>query len=165
MSKVVDIYKRSCPRRGVPLSNAHNVECRMWKIQFNANLYSGQLRANIPIMKKILAYEAKYGHNYFLQTIQPLFNRTPSPKEIFAMTDIQITKAIKAVETTDFYREDVAEGRKRSQVLVCGHCDKQEGMLGQFKVCVRCKDEAYCSKDCQKNAWKKHKKVCGKSKP
>ena len=37
----------------------------------------------------------------------------------------------------------------------CGQC----GKLSETK-CARCKMIYYCSKDCQKNNWKKHKKVC-----
>lgn len=55
--------------------------------------------------------------------------------------------------------------RKKSQVNKdqdkCDHCGREQSLLGQkLKMCVRCKKTFYCGKECQKAAWKKHKKVC-----
>jgi hypothetical protein len=43
----------------------------------------------------------------------------------------------------------------------CDHCSKP----GADKLCSRCNHETYCNRDCQKSAWKEHKKKCGKKKP
>ena len=40
----------------------------------------------------------------------------------------------------------------------CLNCDKR----GCEKKCSECKSVYFCNKDCQKNAWKIHKKHCGK---
>ena len=45
-------------------------------------------------------------------------------------------------------------------VSQCGHCDKE----GATHVCPRCDITRYCNRTCQKAAWKKHKKTCGKKK-
>ncbi|KAJ6243274.1 hypothetical protein M0813_22415 [Anaeramoeba flamelloides] len=42
------------------------------------------------------------------------------------------------------------------QISKCSFCQKKVGML----KCSRCKRAFYCSRDCQKNDWSKHKKVC-----
>ncbi|GAQ82777.1 hypothetical protein KFL_001240080 [Klebsormidium nitens] len=40
-------------------------------------------------------------------------------------------------------------------------CEKVESVAGTFQVCGRCKTAVYCSKDCQKRAWKEgHKDLC-----
>lgn len=54
--------------------------------------------------------------------------------------------------------DEVFEG-KDVRLLSCGHCDKQEASLGEFKKCV-CKKVVYCGVACQRQHWKKHKKVC-----
>ncbi|KAF1915941.1 hypothetical protein BDU57DRAFT_210881 [Ampelomyces quisqualis] len=41
------------------------------------------------------------------------------------------------------------------EAKVCAHCGKADA-----KACSRCKDTYYCSKECQKKAWPRHKKVC-----
>jgi len=43
-------------------------------------------------------------------------------------------------------------------VILCDTCDERPGV----KFCSRCKAANYCGIDCQRKAWKQHKKVCGK---
>lgn len=39
----------------------------------------------------------------------------------------------------------------------CANCGKTDSL----KRCAKCKKTSYCSRDCQKNDWKPHKKACG----
>jgi len=42
----------------------------------------------------------------------------------------------------------------------CDHCSKTQSLLGRkLKVCTCCNETFYCGKECQKAAWKKHKKA------
>ena len=41
----------------------------------------------------------------------------------------------------------------------CDKCDKEFEKLLQ---CGRCKNAFYCSRECQNNAWKRHKNICRK---
>ena len=44
---------------------------------------------------------------------------------------------------------------------VCDACGKSQSLLSEkLKKCQACKVTFYCSKACQKKAWKAHKKVC-----
>eukprot|EP00457_Paulinella_chromatophora_P009528 gb/GEZN01009596.1/.p1 GENE.gb/GEZN01009596.1/~~gb/GEZN01009596.1/.p1 ORF type:complete len:262 (+),score=16.27 gb/GEZN01009596.1/:37-822(+) len=43
----------------------------------------------------------------------------------------------------------------------CGHCGKRDKSLHK---CARCKLIYYCNKDCQRMAWKDHKRVCKSTK-
>lgn len=45
-------------------------------------------------------------------------------------------------------------------VILCEVCDEKPG-----RKCTRCQAAYYCGKDCQKKAWKTHKKVCGTGGP
>ena len=43
----------------------------------------------------------------------------------------------------------------------CGSCDKTEADVGHpLKLCAKCRSAQYCSRECQKDDWKQHKKVC-----
>lgn len=43
----------------------------------------------------------------------------------------------------------------------CAGCGKEEREDGRaLLVCARCKEEKYCSTECQKKCWKTHKKAC-----
>ena len=46
---------------------------------------------------------------------------------------------------------------------VCDSCKKPPKAGAKLRVCSRCKQVRYCSRDCQKSDWKTHKKVCGKA--
>eukprot|EP00927_Polykrikos_kofoidii_P047885 TRINITY_DN42177_c0_g1_i1.p1 TRINITY_DN42177_c0_g1~~TRINITY_DN42177_c0_g1_i1.p1 ORF type:complete len:516 (-),score=45.80 TRINITY_DN42177_c0_g1_i1:90-1637(-) len=48
------------------------------------------------------------------------------------------------------------------QASKCGNqkCNALEPATGHFKFCSVCRRERYCSPECQKAAWKMHKKVC-----
>ena len=55
---------------------------------------------------------------------------------------------------------DHSEAEIRSILKMCANCDKPHSK----SRCSRCKQVWYCSKTCQKHAWKEHKIVCKKTK-
>lgn len=48
----------------------------------------------------------------------------------------------------------------RAEVYTCDYCKKTS--TAKLSVCGRCKKISYCSKECQRAAWKAHKKICVK---
>jgi len=53
---------------------------------------------------------------------------------------------------------------KNTKQDTCNQCHKTTDQMGSktLKKCTRCQHIKYCSKECQKQDWKAHKKVCGK---
>lgn len=50
-----------------------------------------------------------------------------------------------------------------SVTRTCAACSKEEsGRDTRLKSCAKCHTTLYCSRECQKNDWKKHKKVCAR---
>ena len=48
-------------------------------------------------------------------------------------------------------------GKKKDEGETCAHCGKRGAAL---KRCLRCTQVSYCGAECQKLAWKGHKKTC-----
>lgn len=50
-------------------------------------------------------------------------------------------------------------------LYTCGKagCSNKETQAGEFKVCSRCKKSSYCSVQCQRKAWRKHKVWCSQN--
>ena len=44
--------------------------------------------------------------------------------------------------------------------LCCANCNKTEFNVPNLKLCAKCRVTRYCSRDCQLEHWKAHKKVC-----
>jgi hypothetical protein len=42
-------------------------------------------------------------------------------------------------------------------------CDRCQSVSSNHSKCTRCKDAFYCSRECQRSDWKRHKRWCGKS--
>mmetsp|Transcript_1938 Transcript_1938/g.2863 ORF Transcript_1938/g.2863 Transcript_1938/m.2863 type:complete len:100 (+) Transcript_1938:990-1289(+) len=59
-------------------------------------------------------------------------------------------------------RRDVCERHRASPFAPCGHrsCQEKEKKVKGFRNCSRCKRIAYCSKECQRADWKRHKEEC-----
>jgi len=50
---------------------------------------------------------------------------------------------------------------QRNKPDACGNCGVKHRSEGQALLkCSKCKNRSYCSAECQKKAWKVHKKVC-----
>ena len=65
--------------------------------------------------------------------------------------------------TTSYY---IGPGGNRTATQIhndtnkCALCGKAQYLVGQLKKCTVCKKTFYCSKQCQKSDWRKHKKIC-----
>ncbi|KAJ7139283.1 hypothetical protein C8R44DRAFT_302458 [Mycena epipterygia] len=86
------------------------------------------------------------------QTMYPVLSNVQSgfDKKKYEKTARTIDR-LKATATKQIKRQDL------DKILVCGHCkvDAQE-----LRVCGGCRNEKYCSTECQRLAWKEHKTSC-----
>ncbi|KAJ7467868.1 hypothetical protein B0H11DRAFT_2046692 [Mycena galericulata] len=59
-------------------------------------------------------------------------------------------------ETKNIQRQNL------DSIVACGHCKVSNGvsLAEPLRVCSGCRNEKYCSKECQKLAWNGHKAVC-----
>jgi hypothetical protein len=58
--------------------------------------------------------------------------------------------------------ESMDESVRATELRICSKCGKTEDEPGMtaFKRCARCKTQYYCSPECQRSDWPKHKKGC-----
>ena len=57
----------------------------------------------------------------------------------------------------------VIEGFHRKQMEQCAHCGTR-GVAESIRRCTGCHVTRYCSRDCQKGHWSRHKAACKKAK-
>ena len=52
--------------------------------------------------------------------------------------------------------------KQREERMRCSNCQKQEDLTSKqlFYICSKCNITSYCSQECQRADWKKHKKMC-----
>lgn len=170
--KVMDIYKQLSSAPGISRAQiicCEGLEYKMNMIRFNLNMNLRQTEANIPLLRDLCAHEVKYDMSFdeqnYLFMIEHYFPRMPPTvsdvRELSSKKVMVVLERIASFSESEECQKSNDEEKKRTALLFCGHCNKQETALGEFKFCVRCSKVAYCNKACQKAAWKQHKKVCG----
>eukprot|EP00584_Thalassiosira_punctigera_P015980 CAMPEP_0172561026 /NCGR_PEP_ID=MMETSP1067-20121228/91244_1 /TAXON_ID=265564 ORGANISM="Thalassiosira punctigera, Strain Tpunct2005C2" /NCGR_SAMPLE_ID=MMETSP1067 /ASSEMBLY_ACC=CAM_ASM_000444 /LENGTH=385 /DNA_ID=CAMNT_0013350975 /DNA_START=162 /DNA_END=1319 /DNA_ORIENTATION=+ len=176
--KALDVYGEHCAVPRVPAAQVSCFEGLVYlynRIRYNLNNNLERYHENIEVFRDLCVHEAKrrlsfeeQDYLYTLEGVMGIDYRRITVDDIRALSDEQCLRAI-MIPIDHFsdhsgFQKDQAKRKKRVQLLACGHCRKLETALGQFKECTRCEKAVYCSRDCQRNAWKMHKKVCGKKK-
>lgn len=66
-----------------------------------------------------------------------------------------------AKELVADYDKKKEPGSSKDTTPTCKGCGSKEGKNSQeLKSCAKCKRAKYCSRECQKSDWKKHKTAC-----
>ncbi|KAL7540055.1 hypothetical protein ACHAXR_012328 [Thalassiosira sp. AJA248-18] len=178
--EVLDIFKEHSSAPGTPraqISCCDGLGFLMNKIRYNLNNNLKQYRANIQVFRDLCSYEANYhlsheqqNYLFMVEVVKECYDRRITASDVHALSDEECLKAIiipiTSCSNSPKFKRESAENRERTQLLCCGNesCKKQESAIGQFKECKLCKNAVYCGRECQKKAWKGHKKICGKKK-
>jgi len=153
-------------QRGDPDEWCDNMEIRAKLGEYQFNLNMERFDANVEVFRELAIFEAKYpekesGHiMFFIREMK----RKPTIAEIQTYPKKKILKFIRRKTQDPSYKKFIEKEEKRVKLLLCDNCGKEEDGMRQFSVCPRCKEVPYCGRACQKEAWRNHKKVCGKSK-
>ncbi|KAG4429458.1 hypothetical protein IFR05_015058 [Cadophora sp. M221] len=65
--------------------------------------------------------------------------------------------------TAEDWASTSSESSEEPEPPTCATCQKPQTELpAPLKHCAKCKTTHYCSRECQKEGWKAHKRICGK---
>lgn len=146
------------------------LQYRFWCIKFNVAVMRSRPLEGAPYFRKICRYEIEEGFDFerqnFLFLLQSYLvkQRRIRPDEdvtlgvLDSLTEADMSKAVVMASLAagpEFFAP-------KDQRHPCNACGKTEQMLGDYQHCGGCKDVFYCSPECQKSDWSKHKKSCKK---
>jgi len=148
------------------------LEFKYHVLRFNTYRKQERLNEAAPYFRKLLEYELRnnmdFEHQEFLFLLTWI-DLQPSPETVRNLTRNQLMKLLhklREMEKSSAMSEMMAAEQqnlhKRVALMNCAGCGSTESAIGDYKSCSRCEKIFYCTKTCQKNNWKAHKKVCNK---
>jgi len=141
-----------------------------YSTRFGLYITTDRLRLATPYFRKCLEYEAEKNYEPSQQKFLPIMRtihleptfmnvRNLSPLQVQQMV-MNCSRMLKISHNSNAARNI----RGQVELKKCEACNKTESAIGEFKACSRCLKVNYCSRDCQKNHYKIHKKICNKKK-
>ncbi|KAJ4369651.1 hypothetical protein N0V83_005413 [Neocucurbitaria cava] len=115
---------------------------------------------------QILVAQVNPQNPYRSPTLGDIVGRATMARGLTLDTEGQLEAMNASVGYSDDAGVDFGEEIKRLAARldelpeVCAACKKQREDGKPLLICARCKDEKYCSAECQKKRWKSHKKEC-----
>lgn len=168
--KVMERYKRASI--GSEYAQIKCCDCLEWKmntIRFNLNLQTNRLEDNVPLYRKLIAYELKHNLDFEQQEhlflITAILSKKATAANAKSLSKSDIMKIVNALNRQRLSSSGIRldeRVKERVALSVCHRCNKTESVIGEYKSCSRCEVIIYCSRKCQKDDWKTHKKVCNK---
>mmetsp|Transcript_13333 Transcript_13333/g.15535 ORF Transcript_13333/g.15535 Transcript_13333/m.15535 type:complete len:395 (+) Transcript_13333:123-1307(+) len=167
-TKVIQIYKRHSKNGGYDqVYNCDSLEFKMNCIYFNLYMQVGRCKECIPLFRSLCSYELQYNLRSDEQNwaclIETLLHKTPNKRNLQRLTNAEILRALNIMNKVRKSEQGLAiSNREKERVALnsCLKCGIEEESIGRFKSCARCQKIFYCSKACQKEDWKVHKKHC-----
>jgi hypothetical protein len=132
------------------------------------NLYCQMERYDQCVMlyRELMSHELKYNLTFdqqmYLFMVAVILKKKPTATVVDSLTDAEVMRMVKAPMELEACTS-LADRQKRKTALhscAANNCKRVEDAMAQFKPCPRCKTAFYCGKACQKDDWKKHKKIC-----
>lgn len=135
-------------------------------IRYNMYMKQERYDDNIPIFRSQIDYEYRHNISFeqqeYLFMLEAVMGVKPSQKTLKRITDQQIKHMILAPIRMGCTAPDKTA---RVALWACANCGSQETAVMQYKKCGRCEKVHYCSRACQRQHWKEHKKSgCGDNK-
>lgn len=173
--KIICLFKTSCitMRRIINASDFQSLigfyESSNFDYHFSCmHLYcnKNQLELAAQHLQHCLEFEVKKNldsnHHMVLSSMIAIGLR-PTAENVKNLTESQLIQlAGKLKESNRVYNKtEYAKAERNHVALVkCEACNKTESVIGDFKACGRCLSVHYCSRDCQIDHYKIHKKSC-----
>mgnify|MGYP000104590341 CR=1 FL=1 len=151
----------------IDLYTYRTFRCKHQHVRYNMYFEQKKYNENVKLYRDLMDYELTQNipldNQMYLKMVPISLNKKPSIHVVESLTDDEIMKMVLAPLTRGIPK-DFAEGKARVTLQTCENCSTtEESLTKQYKVCERCEIVYYCSRQCQKEHWKTHKKVCKKT--
>ena len=163
---VLEAYGKSIDRSDADsLWNFHGLVMKAGLIRMNCGIQLRDKAMAVDAFRSVVAFEreAKAAGRYLesyadMAEVMGVFIGHQRFNEV---SDETIFNALRTTCGGEESHEDTDAGN--CGLKVCGLCDNEETMQGDFNKCSRCHEQRYCSKQCQVKDWKAHKHLCKKN--
>jgi len=167
--EVMTRYRSHC--RGGPIEQTRCCDKLVFMsniIRYNLYFQTQRYDECMGICRDLLSFELRRNltahEQQWLFMVEVILKKKPTAKVLKSLTDTEIMKIVMAPlehpKGVSPLAHEAAANRQRTILHPCSKCNRIEEAIDVFKKCQRCKAVYYCSKDCQKSDWKKHKKKC-----
>uniref|UniRef100_A0A7S2UNG7 MYND-type domain-containing protein n=1 Tax=Attheya septentrionalis TaxID=420275 RepID=A0A7S2UNG7_9STRA len=146
------------------------IEYKMKMIQNNLAFQLGQYETCMSLFRDLAGFEQKYNISYeeqnFLFMVEAILGKPPNAASLGALTDYEVREMVMAPLKLPTGRQRAVSEKEQQRValLACAGCGKSESTIRSFKACARCQSVVFCGKECQRQSWKSHKKICNTNK-
>lgn len=167
--KILLLHKASCDILGIENTIHNEMQYVYDNTRLGLYVVTNRFKLAVPYLRKCLEFEVERnldsGHQKALllmeycgvePTAKNVKNLRFSKLKQMAST---MSEVFKSSDISEFVKEKIS----RVALMKCEACNKMESAIGDFKACGRCLNVYYCSRDCQKNHYKIHKKSCDKT--
>jgi tetratricopeptide (TPR) repeat protein len=126
-------------------------------LEYGADPSSRNRMGATPLFTAIMSQE--------FEATKLLLDAGSDPKAVdYEGASLQQIAAVASPKIVAMLHEKMNLNQENKDIAPGGNCNNPTcGKPGATRRCGECRLAIYCNRDCQKQAWKQHKKVCGKN--